>query len=316
MRYKHRRHAGNHGDVLKHTAMLSQLDSLLQEKGNGKILYFDSHAGSGMYATSERSEVGGIGRVLSHFDKLLPRSGEIQQYLTTIRSFRNQRNGKESKCAYPGSPILAACMLCPHDRGLFCDTQPTEAASLTSALKEMGVVNPQVSVRVEDGYNMLQERLLETSPLGRALLLIDPPFEDTESDFEAVSQLANAFLNKMPKDADEAVKDTENPDEARAMIWYPIKEGHDTSLAKWKGRLRDLNAGSKTDCRLAFAEIWMSPRCSSDGNDCSGRSSLVGSGLAIFSSYCLAMAKLRSWIPELHAALDPESKGGCSIEFV
>lgn len=202
MRYRHCRHAGNHGDVLKHIALLAQLDNFLLQQE--KILFVDTHAGSGMYSASEKSERCGIGRVLLHFatSSHQHHSGEIEAYLTAIRSFRKGGSKKGSKRAYPGSPILAALRLRPQDRGFFSDTEPSEAKTLTSALNELKgdtSNSQQLAVKVVDGYKMLQELLLETSPLGRAILLIDPPYEDALGDFASVSHVIDAFLQKIHK---------------------------------------------------------------------------------------------------------------------
>ena len=60
--YGHRFHAGNVGDVWKHTALLAVLDAL--DTGTAPAHYLDTHAGEGVYPLGPTGEwTEGIGRL-------------------------------------------------------------------------------------------------------------------------------------------------------------------------------------------------------------------------------------------------------------
>lgn len=182
MNYRHQYHAGNFADVLKHAVLLRLLDGLqAKEKG---ILYLDTHAGRGGYDLSvaaagttkarEPEWPEGLGRVLDRADA----PPEVAAYLEAVRAFDAAAGGAgEAGVAprfYPGSPWLAAARLRPQDRAMLCERHPEERAALAEEFAGMR----RVSVQEIDGYTAVRAAL--PPPERRALVLIDPPFEQAD----------------------------------------------------------------------------------------------------------------------------------------
>ncbi len=214
MNYRHRFHAGNFADVLKH-AVLLRLLSGLQAKEKG-ILYLDTHAGRGGYdlaASAEGSSrprapewPAGIGRLWGRTD--LP--PELADYVEAVRAFDADARARagaaggesaEGPRFYPGSPRLAAARLRAQDRALCCEAQPEESAALAD---ELGRAR-RVSVQTMDGYTALRAML--PPPERRALVLIDPPFEAQDEWSRIVEGLAEG-LRRLPG--------------GTFAVWYPL----------------------------------------------------------------------------------------------
>ncbi len=184
MNYRHAYHAGNYADVFKHVCLV-QLLRALQRKEKG-FLYLDTHAGRGAYDLGGRPAgpasarlpewPGGIGRLWAATD--LPPA--LADYVALVRQF-NERGGgtPDGPRWYPGSPWLAALVRRPQDRLALWEQQPQEAA----ALRDSFARRRRVAVEQGDGYAAL--RAVLPPPERRALVLIDPPFED-QNEFEAI----------------------------------------------------------------------------------------------------------------------------------
>jgi 23S rRNA (adenine2030-N6)-methyltransferase len=158
--YRHAFHAGNFGDCVKH-AVLVWLLRALQRKPT-PLFVLDTHAGMGRYdlaagpaaRTQEWRE--GIGRLL---DDLPPVLGD---YIGLVRSLG----------LYPGSPELVSALLRPEDRLACCELHPEDVAVLRRHFSG----NRQIAVHYRDAWEALGALLPPKER--RALVLIDPPFED------------------------------------------------------------------------------------------------------------------------------------------
>lgn len=216
MNYRHRYHAGNFADVLKH-AVLLRLIGALQAKEKG-ILYLDTHAGRGGYdlsaAASGASQArepewpAGVGRLWTRAD--LPE--ELAEYVAAVREFDaagRLREGVPDGSAdvesgprfYPGSPWLALARLRMQDRAMVCERQPEEAA----ALAEEFFGRRRVSAQQMDGYVAVKAAL--PPPERRALVLIDPPFELAD-EWARIVQALRDGLARLPG--------------GTFAVWYPL----------------------------------------------------------------------------------------------
>jgi len=271
MKYRHSYHAGNFADVHKHVATLALIAALARkEKG---FLYFETHAGSGDYAASDEVAAG-ISRIVG----MQFQSEEISRYLNAVKAFRKS---KGSNRAYPGSPVLAAGELRPQDRGIAVEIQTPEARALERAL------GPGTRMKVEtgDGFQRLRAHLPPQER--RALVLIDPPYEETRQDFERVTSAIEDALRRFESGV--------------YCVWYPIKEARE--IASWK-----TSFARAIGREVLFSEVWLFPRDSKVG--------LNGSGLAIVNPPYQIDERMKVWQPELHAALDAAGAGGQSVERV
>ncbi|HTL68249.1 MAG TPA: 23S rRNA (adenine(2030)-N(6))-methyltransferase RlmJ [Lacunisphaera sp.] len=209
MNYRHHFHAGNFADVFKHVLLL-RLIAAMQRKEKG-FLYLDTHAGRGGYdlsvpATLPEGRVRepefpqGIGRLWEAEALPAPLAG----YVELVRRY-NERQGvapRELKY-YPGSPWLAKFTLRPQDRLALFELHPDDVEALEF---EFGR-EPRVSVQAGDGYHALKGAL--PPPEKRALVLIDPPFEN-QGEFAAILGGLEAALRRLPG--------------AVLAVWYPITE--------------------------------------------------------------------------------------------
>ena len=201
---------------------------------------------------------------------------ELRVYRAAVDAFRKGRSPR----AYPGSPVLAAGALRAQDRGLAVEILPPESRALERAL------GPGSRMRVEagDGFQRLRAALPPAER--RGLVLIDPPYEETRQDFERVSAAMADALRRFESGV--------------YCAWYPIKEERD--IASWKaGLVRTLNR------EVLFSELWIYPRDSRVG--------LNGSGLAIVNPPYQIDERMKVWMPELHATLDPAKAGGTGVEL-
>ena len=274
MKYRHSFHAGNFADVHKHMTLLAVLASL-QRKDKG-FLYLETHAGRGAYDLSEspgsRASRTGLARILGESGA----AAEIQAYGSAVKHWREL---VQDRNAYPGSPVLAAGALRAQDRAVLIEMQPPEAHALERA------VSHHANVRVElgDGYEQLRAHMPPVER--RGLVLIDPPYEDTNRDFERARAAIDAVLQRFAT--------------AVIMLWYPIKEARDTQL--WRKRL-----GASLRLPLLVSELWVHP--------CDSRIALNGSGLIIIHPPYQLAARMQIWLPQLVGMLDAAGTGGCLVE--
>ncbi|SFN21950.1 23S rRNA (adenine2030-N6)-methyltransferase [Formivibrio citricus] len=174
--YRHAFHAGNHADVLKHCIELSLLDYLNQK--DKPWWYVDTHAGAGCYeltkgyAAKNAEYETGIARLWERKD-LPPALG---RYVELVRSF----NPDGKLHFYPGSPLVALQTLREEDRLRLFELHPSDHTLLAENFAE---ARKKTIIQQTDGFAGLRSVL--PPPPRRALVLIDPPFED-KSDYRTV----------------------------------------------------------------------------------------------------------------------------------
>jgi 23S rRNA (adenine2030-N6)-methyltransferase len=274
MQYRHSFHAGSFADVHKHVTLLALLASL-QRKDSG-FLYLETHAGRGSYdltrpsTETTRAALAGLTR----FASAAPAAAELRQYLEQLQLLRVQLNNAN---AYPGSPLLAVAQLRAQDRAVLFEIVPSEARALVRALHGFG----HARVEEADGFERLRAYL--PPPERRALVLIDPPYEERR-DFESVVAGCQEALRRLRS--------------AVIAAWYPIKDMRTTEA--WLARLAGV-----IDCDSVVSEWWLYPRDS--------RVSLNGSGLVILNPPYQFAERMHVWLAELHAQFKSAGAGGISI---
>ena len=278
MKYRHSFHAGNFADVHKHVTLLA-LIAALQRKDKG-FLYLETHAGRGLYDlhsadTHQGAEARlGIGALqAAHSDSL-----QINAYLEALARARSNCNAPE---AYAGSPVLTALSLRAQDRGICCEIQAAECRALERALN----IYPRMRCECVDGYQALGAHLPPAER--RALVLIDPPYEEQADDLQragdgigkALARLANGVV----------------------ALWYPIKDDRD--LAPWLARM-----AAQLPVPALVAELWLHPR--------DARVGLNGSGLLIANPPYQLDVEMAKWLPALGAALGATRQGGTTVRWI
>ena len=199
MNYRHAFHAGNHADVLKHVVLLALVDALKRKETPFFVL--DTHAGRGQYLLQgEQSDKtgearGGIFRlyVLGGLPPLL------QAYLKRVQA----DNPVGALVSYPGSPLLVAQAMREQDQLIACELQPEEARALAVLFKR----DARVTAMERDGYGAIKALLPPKQK--RGLVLIDPPYEAQDAEFDTVLAALREGLSRWPTGC--------------YALWYPIK---------------------------------------------------------------------------------------------
>ncbi len=182
--YRHAFHAGNHADVLKHFIELQLLRHLARK--DKAFWYIDTHAGAGCYAldsgyaTLNTEYTGGITRLWERDD--LPPA--LADYVEVVRSFNPDGILK----LYPGSPLLAQKLLREQDRMHLFEMHPADNLLLHKNISARG---KRVLIQATDGFNALKALL--PPPPKRALVFIDPPYEDKQDYQRVVTALATGL---------------------------------------------------------------------------------------------------------------------------
>jgi 23S rRNA (adenine2030-N6)-methyltransferase len=208
LNYRHAFHAGNFADLVKHAALTRVLARLTA--GRSPLFVLDTHAGRGLYDLSGEESLrsgeakAGIARLMQ--------ADDLPDAFAPLRAAVARLNPGGQVKFYPGSPRLIADALRPGDRYLACELRPEEHEALAANLKG----RPGVETVCADGYAVAQQRLPQT---GRALVLIDPPFERADDYRRIVDTLAGVARR--------------NP-AAAVMIWLPVKD-----LETFDGFLRE-----------------------------------------------------------------------------
>jgi len=159
----------------------------------------------------------------------------LADYLRLVRDF-DRRSGNLDPTAiryYPGSPSLVHALMRPQDRMALCELHPAEFQALRNDMYSAGrAVSPKpprtppdilggfgktalpakrisaaVSVHEIDGYTALRAML--PAPEKRALVLIDPPYEE-QDEYEKITQSLRDALRRMSA--------------ATYAVWYPLTE--------------------------------------------------------------------------------------------
>ncbi len=186
--YRHAFHAGNHADVLKHAVVVQLLDHLTQK--DKAFWYIDTHAGAGLYAldhayAQKKAEFEtGIARLwqAAAGGQALPPL--LDEYLDQVRA----QNPDGQLRHYPGSPWLAWQMLRDQDRLRLFELHSTEIQVLRDNFRGAG---RKVMLYDGDGFGGIKAIL--PPPPRRALVLIDPSYEDKQDYARTVQTLQDGL---------------------------------------------------------------------------------------------------------------------------
>jgi 23S rRNA (adenine2030-N6)-methyltransferase len=195
--YRHAYHAGNHGDVLKHTILVLCAE-YLQRKEN-PFVYIDTHAGAGLYdlqsqwSQKNREFQWGILPLWGQND--LP--PELRTYIDMV-----QRMNLASELRwYPGSPWLFRQLMRKQDKARLYELHSSEFLNLQNLFAH----EQNVKIENADGLQSLKSVL---PPLERrALVLIDPSYE-VKSDFVLVIKALKESYRRFASGV--------------YLLWYPV----------------------------------------------------------------------------------------------
>ncbi|ACO75201.1 23S rRNA (adenine(2030)-N(6))-methyltransferase RlmJ [Laribacter hongkongensis] len=274
--YRHAFHAGNHADVLKHTVELLLLDYLNQK--DKPYWYIDTHAGAGCYRldegyASKNAEFNtGIGPLWQRDDLPEP----LARYVELVRGL----NPDGELRFYPGSPFVAARAIRRDDKLRLFELHPTDGNILTENFSDAG---RRAQVTLADGFAGLKSVL--PPPPRRALVLIDPPYED-KRDYHKVETALAAALQRFPA--------------GLYAVWYPcLQRAEAKALPQALRRLApnwlDVSLHVETPARDGFG--------------------MAGSGMFIINPPWTLPDTLKSLMPWLVKALGRDAGAGYRLDW-
>lgn len=258
--YRHAFHAGNHADVFKHFILYLVLSYYnIKDK---PYWYIDTHSGAGVYHL---------------LDTYAQKVGEYQQgvarlFSTPIQSpilqgFVAHLQGLLPEHFYAGSPWLAHSLLRMGDKLRLFELHPSDFALLQEQLA-VAIRKRRCILRQEDGFQGLI-RLLPP-PTRRAVVLIDPPYEQKQ-DYVRVIQTLKDALQRFAQGC--------------YLLWYPCLSREESKMLPEKLLLLQPN-------NYVHAQLCVhTPRPDGLG--------MFGSGMWIINPPYLLAQQLQQTLPEL-----------------
>ncbi len=288
--YRHAFHAGNHADVLKHLVQI-QLMQYMNQKDT-PCMYIDTHSGAGVYAldgaqASKNAEYeSGISRLWDRKD--LPPA--LAEYVRLIKDM----NPSGKLRYYPGSPYCADKILREQDRLRLFELHPADSRILDENFRKLEahaaaqgqratVRGKRIMVQRADGFLTLKALL--PPPSRRALVLIDPPYED-KGDYKRVKDTLADALTRFPSGI--------------YAVWYPVLQRMEARQMPEK--LKQLPANGWLDVTLSVS----APTPDGFG--------LRSSGMFILNPPFTLEPLLRELMPFLVSALGQDSTANFTLE--
>ncbi|MEO0061989.1 MAG: hypothetical protein RLZZ08_549 [Pseudomonadota bacterium] len=222
MNYRHSFHAGNSADVVKHSLLIALVQALQQKPG--ALTLIDTHAGCGLYdlGGDEAQRTGectqGVLRAFADANPLL------DDYRAAVRAV----NAGAEPHLYPGSPRILAQLLRPQDALIVNEKHPEDAYALRGVMRDTSA-----AVHERDAYEFWLAMVPPRTP--RGVVVVDPPFEQTDERARITSTLAAAGRKWA---------------HGVTVIWFPLKGRN--AHQQWKEQLRRLRIP-----KLLGVEHWL-----------------------------------------------------------
>lgn len=288
--YRHAFHAGNHADVLKHAVIIQLMRYMINK--DAPVMIVDTHAGAGVYvlddtfaAKSGESE-SGIGRLWNRTD--LPPM--LADYVGMVKSL----NPSGKMRHYPGSPWCADLVMREQDRLRLFELHAADCKLLQDNFRKRDMhaaaqgQRPQTRgkrVLIERSDGFLALKALLPPPSRRALVLIDPPYEDKADYRRVVDTLADA-LQRFPS--------------GTYAVWYPVLQRLESR--QLPERLKRFCAGDWLHVALSIGAP------SPDGFG------LRASGMFIINPPWTLIAALKETMPAMTTALAIDAEASFTLE--
>lgn len=206
MNYRHIYHAGNFSDVFKHI-ILARILEYLKKKDHG-FRVIDTHAGIGIYdlSSQEAQKTGewtdGIASIINK-----PITKDVEELIKPWLDVVTELNGSSGRITrYPGSPYLSRKLLRKQDRLTAIELHEKDYQQLASNFAG----DYQARIIHLDGYLALGAHVPPKEK--RGLILVDPPFEQTDEFNRLLDGLSKAY-RRFPNGV--------------YALWYPVKHYHE-----------------------------------------------------------------------------------------
>jgi len=275
--YRHAFHAGNHADVLKHFIEVQLLRYLAQK--DKPFWYIDTHAGAGCYsldsgyAAQNAEYESGIARLWDRDDLPEP----LAEYVALVKKINPDGEMK----LYPGSPLIALELLREQDRLRLFELHPTDHELLQ---ENFAADSRRVLVQKADGFGALKALL--PPPPRRALVLIDPPYEEKQ-DYQRVVSALNEGIKRFANGV--------------YAVWYPQLQR--TESSQLPQQLKQLEVKSWLHVALSVQ---------APGEEGFG---MHGSGMFILNPPWTLHDELKQVMPYLVKVLGQDGSADFELEF-
>lgn len=288
--YRHGFHAGNHADVLKHLVLIQLLKYLNQK--DTPYMYIDTHSGAGVYAldsgyaTKNAEFETGIARLWERKD--LPPA--LADYVDVVKAL----NPSGKMRYYPGSPYCADAVMREQDRLRLFELHPSDVKLLADNFRKLEAhaaeqgKRPTVRgkrVMIEKSNGFVGMKALVPPPSRRALVLIDPPYED-KTDYRSTTTAVAEGLTRFAT--------------GTYAVWYPVLNRMESRQLPEK--LKKIPSNGWLNVTLSVS----SP--SPDGFG------LHSSGMFIHNPPWTLEATLRELMPYLVSTLGTDGGAGFTLE--
>ena len=195
--YRHAFHAGNHADILKHFTLYLALEYF--NRKDKPYWYIDTHSGAGLYdlRSNEAQKIGEYRQGIAKLETATQLPESLQAFLEHLKNTLPQTN------LYCGSPWLAQSLTRSSDKLRLFELHPTDFAHLQNNMREARL-GKRGLLNQGDGFQGLISLL--PPPTRRALVLIDPPYEEKQ-DYQRVENTLREALKRFAQGS--------------YLVWYP-----------------------------------------------------------------------------------------------
>jgi len=271
MNYRHSFHAGNSADVVKHSLLIALVRALQFKPG--ALTLIDTHAGCGLYDL-QGEEAGRTGEaaqgVMRAFADPNPLLGDYRAAVSAVNAGATAGGGPQ---LYPGSPQILAQLMRPQDFLVLNEKHPEDAYALRGVMR-----GTPAAVHERDAYELWLALLPTRTP--RGLVVVDPPYEQTDERARITTTLAAANRKWA---------------HGVTVIWYPLKDR--ASHERWKQQLSRIGIP-----KFLTVEHWL--------YDAAQPGIYNGAGLFIVNPPYAFTQGLPPLLEALRAALAPEGHRG------
>ncbi|MDK4545554.1 23S rRNA (adenine(2030)-N(6))-methyltransferase RlmJ [Kingella kingae] len=274
--YRHAFHAGNHADVLKHFILYAVLDYFNQK--DKAYWYIDTHSGAGLYDLhgEQAQKVGEFADGIAKLQAAGNLSAPVQDFVDTLQHILPAEH------LYAGSPWWAQSLLREADKLRLFELHPADFGHLTQNMREAKLGRRGI-IKQEDGFAGLLSLLPPITR--RAMVLIDPPYEQKQ-DYARVVQTLKDALKRF--------------EQGCYMVWYPcLSRAESVELPK---KLKKLSRNY-----VQAALHVHTPRADGFG--------MHGSGIFIINPPYVLPDLLRDVLPELTRLLAQDSGAKFELDY-
>ena len=199
--YRHSFHAGNHADILKHSALIYLLN-YLNRKQNKNWTFIDAFAGQGIYSLDSQDLLK-TGEGQQGIEKLYSKKDQVCSEL--LKSYLEFEAPYLEKRLYAGSPEIARQLSKKTDTLFLNDAQKSVYQDLCKNMTGRNESGKKIFVKNLMALPFENGTLPELNK--RGINLIDPSYED-KSDFQMVKDIAQIHQKKFHT--------------GTLFIWYPL----------------------------------------------------------------------------------------------